>query len=244
MSGKSATCPHIPPERVSVGERWSTDVPATSRAVHALAGWAVRLSMAGAKPLGASELALRQVCFGCKPHFQEGHAVNSEWILIAGVLIVLMVVAAITQKGGVGSSEKPRRRWLLSKNEAAMYHRLLQTLPDKVILAQVSFGALLTARGTGTRNRFDRKIADFVVCDKALQVLAIVELDDGSHRGKEGKDAARDKLLQDAGYRVIRYPRIPNAEKVLADFTPVPESGETGKKVEGSIKVLESQDVR
>lgn len=85
-----------------------------------------------------------------------------------------------------------------------MYPRLLKALPDIVILAQVCFSALLTARKTGTRNRFDRKIADFVVCDKALQVLAVIELDDSSHRGKEGKDAARDKLLQDAGHRVTR----------------------------------------
>lgn len=149
---------------------------------------------------------------------------NSQWLLIAGALVVLMVVGALTQKGAAGSSEKPRRRWVLTKNEAAMYHRLVQALPDKLILAQVSFGALLTARSKGARNRFDRKMADFVVCDKALQVLAIIELDDISHRGKEGRDAARDKLLLDAGYRVIRYPRIPNAEKVQADFASVDES--------------------
>ena len=167
---------------------------------------------------------------------------SSEWILIAGVLIVLVVVAAATQKGGAGFSEKPRRRWPLSKNEAAMYHRLLQALPDKVVFAQMSFGALLTARGRGTRNRFDRKIADFVVCDRALQVLAVIELDDSSHRGKEGRDAARDKLLQDAGYRVIRYPRIPNAERVQADFAPAPEP--VAGTADGSNKTAGGRDGR
>ncbi len=103
-----------------------------------------------------------------------------------------------------------------------MYQRLTHSLPDKVVLAQVAFGALLTARGKGARNRFDRKIADFVVCDKAFQVLAIVELDDTSHRGKENKDAARDKLLQEAGYRVLRYPRIPDIDDIQADFAPPP----------------------
>lgn len=147
---------------------------------------------------------------------------NTEWILIAGVFIALLIVAALKQKAGSGSAERPRRRWVLSKNEAAMFHRLLQALPDHVVLAQVSFGALLTARSTATRNRFDRKIADFVVCNKAMQVLAIIELDDSSHRGKEDKDAARDKLLVDAGYRVIRYSKIPNIEKVQDDFAPTP----------------------
>lgn len=148
---------------------------------------------------------------------------NSTWVLIVAVLIAAAVVGELAKKQALGSAERPKRRWPLTKNEAAMYNRLVQVLPDKVIFAQVSFGALLTARGRATRNRFDRKIADFVVCDKALQVLAVIELDDSSHRGRESKDAARDKLLIDAGYRVLRYPRIPNAEKVLADFTPAPE---------------------
>lgn len=161
---------------------------------------------------------------------------NTQWLMIAAFMVALVVVAAATvQKGGMGSSEKPRRRWVLSKNEAAMYHRLVQALPDKVIFAQVSFGALLTARSRGARNRFDRKIADFVVCDKAMQVLAIVELDDGSHRGREAKDTARDRLLQDAGYRVIRYPRVPNIEKLQADFAPVvAPSAEMESKVEAT----------
>lgn len=146
---------------------------------------------------------------------------NSTWILFAVILIGVAVIAGLAKKQVSGSAERPKRRWPLTKNEAAMYHRLVQALPDKVIFAQVSFGALLTARGRATRNRFDRKIADFVVCDKALQVLAIIELDDSSHRGREGNDAARDKLLQDAGYRVLRYPRIPNGERVQADFSPL-----------------------
>lgn len=98
--------------------------------------------------------------------------------------------------------------------------------PRQVVGApQVSFGALLTARSKGARNRFDRKIADFVVCDKAMQVQVVIELDDSSHRGKEVRDAARDKLLQEAGYRVIRYPRIPDVEKVRSDFAPPPAVG-------------------
>lgn len=147
---------------------------------------------------------------------------NSTWVFIAAILIAAVVIAELAKKQVSGSAEKPKRRWPMTKNEAAMYHRLVQALPDKVIFAQVSFGALLTARGRAARNRFDRKIADFVVCDKALQVLAIIELDDSSHRGREAHDAARDKLLQDAGYRVIRYQRVPNAEKVRSDFSEEP----------------------
>lgn len=156
---------------------------------------------------------------------------------VALCMVFMAMLGALFGGGSLATGEKPRRRWPLTKNEAAMYHRLVQSLPDHVVFAQVSFGALLTARSRATRNRFDRKVADFVVCDKALQVLAIIELDDKSHRGREFKDAARDKLLQDAGYRVIRYPRIPNIEKVRADFGVLP----TATKASGD-QVVSTED--
>lgn len=166
---------------------------------------------------------------------------NSTWVIIGAVLIAAAVVGELVKKQALGSAERPKRRWPLTKNEGAMYHRLVQSLPDHVVFAQVSFGALLTARSRATRNRFDRKVADFVVCDKALQVLAIIELDDWSHRGREFNDAARDKLLQDAGYRVIRYPRIPNVEKVRADFGVQPMAAKASGGAEGSTDEPDQQ---
>lgn len=145
-------------------------------------------------------------------------------------LLLMMVVAflayvfyAQAQKkasASVKSSELPRRRPLLSEREQAMHNRLSQALPDLVVLAQVSFSALLTARAYATRNTFDRKTADFVVCDKAFQVLAVIELDDASHKSKTDKDAARDAMLTNAGYRVLRYPNIPDIDRVRSDFAP------------------------
>lgn len=45
----------------------------------------------------------------------------------------------------------------------------------------------MTAKGFPTRNLFNRQVADFVVLDKSLNIVAIVELDDSSHIGKEDK---------------------------------------------------------
>ena len=145
-------------------------------------------------------------------------------------VIVLAVVAwvyftKIAKKGAapgadekVNSAEQPRRRQLLSEREQAMHNRLSHALPELVVLAQVSFSALLTARAYAARNTFDRKTADFVVCDRAFQVLAVIELDDASHKGKTDKDAARDAMLVAAGYRVLRYPNIPDIDRVRGDF--------------------------
>lgn len=148
-------------------------------------------------------------------------------VLVLIVLIVaVVVVAALAKKkrgptegaGRAIEGEKPRACQPLTKHEQAMFFRLQGALPSLIVLSQVSFGALLTAKSRGTRNTFDRKRADFVICDKSFKVLAVVELDDSSHDGREEQDANRDKLLTDAGYRVLRYRSIPDVEQVAGDF--------------------------
>lgn len=139
------------------------------------------------------------------------------------VVIAAIVIAALKKKSAADRSdgegrEPPKRKRLLTQREEAMYNRLTTSLPDSKILAQVSFGALLSAKSRATRNSFDRKIADFVVCDKSLQVQAVIELDDDSHKKKTEEDAARDTLLTSAGYRVIRYANIPDIDQLQRDF--------------------------
>ena len=141
-------------------------------------------------------------------------------VLLAVLAVLLSVVAAVVgpKKKNGGRDEKIKPKALMTEREQAMYNRLVQALPELVVLAQVSFSALLTARSYAARNTFDRKVADFVVCDKAFRVLAVVELDDSSHRGREKEDGARDALLSGAGYRVVRYARVPDVLQVQADF--------------------------
>ena len=54
------------------------------------------------------------------------------------------------------------------------------------------------------RSHFDRKIADFIICEpRTLRVLAIIELDDRTHDTK--RDRERDAITQAAGIRTFRY---------------------------------------
>jgi hypothetical protein len=77
-----------------------------------------------------------------------------------------------------------RRKPLLTTNEAVFLHRLQRALPRFHVFPQVSFSAFLTDDGQlsgkaqwAVRAKFDRKIADFVVCDReALRVVALIEL--------------------------------------------------------------------
>ncbi|MDI1301753.1 MAG: DUF2726 domain-containing protein [bacterium] len=150
-------------------------------------------------------------------------------LLLVFVVFAALAFMALAVRGGKKTkkvaAEQPKARLPLTKNEQPMYFRLVEALPGHVVLAQVAFSALLTARAAAARNRFDRKVADFVVCTGAFEVVAVIELDDKSHKGKEAADAARDEILQGAGYRVLRYSRTPNTEQLRKDLgleLPVP----------------------
>jgi hypothetical protein len=111
---------------------------------------------------------------------------------------------------------KPKR--LLTMNEQPTFKKLVEALPEYVVFAQVSFSAILDTTDRATRNRFNRKIADFVVCNKSFIVIGVVELDDSSHNGREEQDAERDAMFNEAGYKVIRYRRMPERDQVRRDF--------------------------
>lgn len=142
------------------------------------------------------------------------------WIIILIVVFVIVIlVLGNTKKAKKGGERNPiKGKRILTMNEQPTFLRLREALPEHIVLAQVAFSAFMTAQGYATRNLFNRKIADFVVLDKQFNIVAIVELDDSSHRGKEDKDADRDSLIIEAGHRIIRYQRTPDIDQVKKDF--------------------------
>ena len=155
----------------------------------------------------------------------EGNLMKSLlWFAVIAVLIAI-VIGALKGKGGSVKEEKGekdiRAKRPLTQREQSMFLRLSATFPEHVVLSQVAFSALITSRQPATRNGFNRKMADFVLCSKAFDVLAVIELDDASHKNREREDADRDQWLTKAGYRVERYLQIPDEAKLLADFMPV-----------------------
>jgi very-short-patch-repair endonuclease len=73
---------------------------------------------------------------------------------------------------------------------------------------------------------------DFLVCDQAMHIKAVLELDDNSHNQKDRKDrdAFVDQILTSVGYKVIRTHSI--TETTLdsintSDSKPAPTQEET-----------------
>jgi very-short-patch-repair endonuclease len=143
-------------------------------------------------------------------------------VLVVAVFFVLAIL-----KRRQGDAEVPRdvdlrKKRPLTEREQSMFLRLCSTFPEHVVLSQVAFSALLVSKQQATRNGYNRKVADFVLCTKSFDILAVIELDDSSHKGREAADGERDTWLTKVGYRVVRYPQIPDAAKLLADFAPIP----------------------
>ena len=92
------------------------------------------------------------------------------------------------------------------------------TLTDCTVFAQVPLAALLTTSDHHDRNRYDRKIADFLICTKTLTPIAVIELDDSTHDNKIAKDADRDAMLRNAGYQTIRYRNYPSPDQLRQDI--------------------------
>ena len=140
-------------------------------------------------------------------------------LLLVPVLLVLLALAAIAvqrlRRDGRRGAIVLRSRPLMTEREQAMYWRLKETFPTSVVLAQVAFSALITSEFEH-RNRFDRKVADFVLCDPSMKAQVVIELDDASHKGRRSRDAVREKLLTKAGYRVLRFANVPDQDDLRA----------------------------
>lgn len=117
----------------------------------------------------------------------------------------------------------------LTHVEQAFYFRLVKALPDCVILAQVQYSRFLGVRkGThnplSVLNSIQQKSADFLVCDKSLAVLAVIELGDAGHirRSRRVSDAKKDAVLKVAGIRLLRWQAsdMPDAETIQQALVP------------------------
>ena len=133
------------------------------------------------------------------------------------------LIGAEPSQGGWYAQTRP-----LSEPEQLLYWRLVEALPECVVLAQVSFARFmkpapeekLTPREhLKMSNRISQKTVDFLVCLKDFTVVAAVELDDSTHN--EERDTQRDEILKSAGIVAVRVyvNDIPSVEKLRKMFT-------------------------
>ena len=151
-------------------------------------------------------------------------------LIVLALLVIafaVMFVVLRTRKPGaavglpVFSSKKP-----LTPVEQMLYHRLIEALPECVVLAQVQISQLvIIEKGMLWQtwfNKISRKSADYVICLKDFTVVCVIELDDSTHERKDRKKADTDKdtALTGAGYKIIRWQakNLPDIETIRKTF--------------------------
>ncbi|WP_224785791.1 DUF2726 domain-containing protein [Pandoraea fibrosis] len=118
----------------------------------------------------------------------------------------------------------------MTARERAFFVSLRSALPLGVeVYSQVSMGALVSvSQGSqSARNRFDRKIFDFVVCNASGDVLYAIELDDASHArsSAQRRDDVKNSVCAAANLPLIRYRSVrTDASALRADYDRISKS--------------------
>jgi hypothetical protein len=106
-----------------------------------------------------------------------------------------------------------RPKPIMSEAERQLFRKLHIALGSKYsICPQLAFSAFITDDGKlrgqplwKVRALFNTKRADFGIYDfHANRIVALVELDDATHYGREERDAKRDAIALAAGIRTYR----------------------------------------
>jgi very-short-patch-repair endonuclease len=155
------------------------------------------------------------------------------FLLLAVVMIIAIVgLLKLKSQGNSNGDEiwpfyakKP-----LSQPEQILYFRLIEALPDHIVLAQVQLSRFLGVKKghnfQSWSNRINRMSADFVICKKDASIVAVIELDDSTHQklDRQIADNKKDKALEAAAIKVVRWQAksIPDLSEIKAAFIAQP----------------------
>jgi hypothetical protein len=147
-------------------------------------------------------------------------------LLVVALAVLSVLAAQFKPRDAALSKPWPleAKRQLLSERERALYQRLVQSLPNHIILAQVQLLQVLNfQRGRRTQaifNRISQLSLDFLILNPDTSIVAAIELDDATHTREDRRqaDARKSHALQSASVPLIRWnaKSLPDAAAILA----------------------------
>ena len=153
--------------------------------------------------------------------------INTTILIALTTLAITVAIIAVLKKKQKKTKKDPETwpfyaKKPLSQPEQVLYHRLVNTLPDHIILAQVQLSRVLGVKKGFNfgewNNRINRMSLDFLICQKDSSIIAAIELDDKTHNQESRKEAdtKKDKALESANIRIIRWnvKAIPDSEEI------------------------------
>jgi hypothetical protein len=171
---------------------------------------------------------------------KTGEKMNTFLIITMIIFVIAIAAAKIKKTSIIKKIQLPysRKKTLLNEKEQILFHRLIESMPEHFVMAQVRLADIVevkkgTTNWRGWQNKIDRKSIDFVICDKSLAVMACIELDGKTHEqeNRQKTDGDKDETLEAAGIPIIRIQasKLPSSEiirKYLEDkiLQPKPPS--------------------
>lgn len=125
------------------------------------------------------------------------------------LLIVTLLALVLVTTHLVAPEHNYQRRMLVTGNELEFYGRLMRAYPEGHVFPQVAMSALIEPKSGSEKSKLaafrqiSQKRCDYIITDKRLQVLVVVELDDSTHDAR--RDAQRDRRLSSAGIPTLRW---------------------------------------
>jgi hypothetical protein len=167
---------------------------------------------------------------------------NLLMLAVVGMLVVVVGMYFVSRRRAEAANRKralrnldPVTAWppeatrILTQHERTAYLTLVRALPDHVILAQVPLARFLKVPRRHSYaewlNRVGQLSADLVVCDKASQPLAVIEIHSSgdSHRSQQRHEVMA-RVLKAAKIRCFVWMEgaLPTAEAARAQIFPEP----------------------
>lgn len=143
--------------------------------------------------------------------------VDPRFLLVGLVVLALFCLLVALWRRKPAPEDYPYRAvdGLFSANERDFLRVLERTLPEHRIFAKVRLADVITVKKGLPKsdwqrafNRISSKHLDFVICDRDLDILCAVELDDRSHERSErrARDAFLEAALHAAQVPLVRVP--------------------------------------
>jgi hypothetical protein len=106
------------------------------------------------------------------------------------------------------ASISPPRDRFLGQSETLIYYLLKTGVPDHEVFANATLASVVGAPGNGRDREQVRRLSqyqlDFVVCDKSMRVVAVVDVESAAGAATAGDQSFKTDILRQAGIRVVR----------------------------------------
>jgi hypothetical protein len=139
-----------------------------------------------------------------------------ETSMISSIIAIASIVAVIgsvlvflkRQRDATPSGFKKRRP--LSSSEQTLFHRLTRMLPEHTVLPQMPLTRCMVIKGPALQLLRNERI-DFVICNRAMQIVAAIDLVSAEELGKhrEKLETLKEEAFETTGIQLLKWPANP-----------------------------------